>query len=86
MAKTIDDYYVASLIGVPIIEDGYTLVDMQVSYTYALSAGEEVVLNFVGKNLTDEEYVEQELPLGTQGGFRGWGAPRTYAFEVLWKH
>ena len=50
------------------------------------------VLLFRGQNLTDEQYREQALFLGTgttvldsggpNTGFQGWGAPRTYALEV----
>ncbi len=35
-----------------------------------------------GKNLADKEYLEQALPLGDNGGFQGWGPPRTGALEI----
>ena len=57
-----------------------------------LNNGSTLSLSLFGKNLTDELYREQALFLGggtmllpsggPNTGFQGWGAPRTYAFEV----
>ena len=62
------------------------LVDIQISYRWNLDNNDVVKLAFYGKNITDEEYVEQELVLGEQGGFKGWGPPATYALELQWTH
>jgi len=71
----------------PEYEEGYTLVDARVSYDIALERdGSNVVLSLVGKNLTDEEYREQTLPLGANGGFQGWAPPLTWAAELVWNH
>ena len=71
--------------GTPNFEKGYTLVDMHLSYTFELADGSSVVAALTGKNVLDEEYVEQELALGN-GGFRGWGPPRQLALELRWDH
>ena len=61
---------------------------------YDIKTQNDAILSFSlhGKNLTDEEWREQALFLGSgtevlpnggpNTGFQGWGAPRTYAFEV----
>ncbi|MEM9622428.1 MAG: TonB-dependent receptor [Pseudomonadota bacterium] len=68
----------------PQVEDGYTLIDSRISYEWNMANDSVVTLSLVGKNLTDEEYREQALPLGANGGFQGWAPPRTYAAEVVW--
>jgi iron complex outermembrane receptor protein len=65
-------------------EDGYTLIDARASYDWEMSDGQVLRVSLFGKNLADKEYREQALPLGN-GGFQGWGPPRTYALEVLWQ-
>ena len=35
-------------------------------------------------DLTDKEYLTEALPLGN-GGFEGWGTPRTVAVELLYQ-
>ena len=41
-------------------------------------------LSLIGKNLNDKEYLVEALPLGN-GGFEGWGTPRTIAVELLYQ-
>ncbi len=80
-----DDVWIASNAGQRVIQDGYPLYDARVAYEWRLDNEDYVVFSLTGKNLADEEYIEQELPLGF-GGFRGWGPPRQIAFEVVWNH
>jgi iron complex outermembrane receptor protein len=84
-AKVTDDVWIASNAGQRVIQDGYPLYDARIAYEWRLANEDFVLFSLVGKNLADEEYIEQELPLGF-GGFRGWGPPRQIAFEVLWNH
>ena len=70
----------------PEYEDGVTLIDARVSYEITLQDDRNVVLSVIGKNLTDEEYREQTLPLGANGGFQGWAPPMTWAIEVVWNN
>ncbi|MDA0979130.1 MAG: TonB-dependent receptor [Proteobacteria bacterium] len=70
----------------------YDLWDARVAYDMRLKNEAVLSLSLFGKNLTDEEYREQALFLGAgtqvlpsggpNTGFQGWGAPRTYAFEI----
>jgi iron complex outermembrane receptor protein len=70
----------------------YGQVDARIAYDMQLNNGSTLSLSLFGKNLTDELYREQALFLGggtmllpsggPNTGFQGWGAPRTYAFEV----
>jgi outer membrane receptor protein involved in Fe transport len=85
-AKVTDDVQIASLVGVPIIEEGYTLWDARIAYAWNLGNGDILMFEVFGKNLNDEEYREQELPLGIGGGFRGWGPPRQIAAALTWTH
>lgn len=64
----------------PVPQNGYTLLDANVSYEFQVME-HSVRVGFVGHNLTDKQYKEQELPLGP-GGFRGWGAPRYVGGEL----
>jgi len=64
----------------------YGLLDVRVSWTVPLD-GDALSISLFGKNLSDEEYLEQALFLGEfNTGFQGWGAPRTIAFEVSYVH
>ncbi len=68
-----------------LFEGGYSSVDARVAYSWALNNGDQLTLTALGKNLTDEEWKEQALFLGgPDTGFQGWGAPRTYAMEIVW--
>ena len=70
----------------------YAQVDARIAYDIQLANDATLSLSLFGKNLTDELYREQALFLGggtmllpsggPNTGFQGWGAPRTYAFEV----
>ncbi|HEU4430612.1 MAG TPA: TonB-dependent receptor, partial [Myxococcota bacterium] len=64
----------------PVRQGDYTLLDANISYEFQI-AERSVRVGFVGKNLTDKQYKEQELPLGP-GGFRGWGPPRYLGGEL----
>jgi outer membrane receptor protein involved in Fe transport len=60
----------------PVGQSGYTLVDANLGYEFKFGAGERSArVGFVGRNLSDERYKEQALPLG-EFGFQGWGPPR----------
>lgn len=77
-----DDFVlVNSITGVPVFEKGYTLMDASLAYTWSTASGNDFRVSLSGKNLTDEEYREQALPLGPFGGFQGWAPPRTAAVE-----
>jgi len=64
----------------PVSQDGYTLLDANISYEFQVRE-HSLRVGFVGRNLTDKQYKEQELPLGP-GGFRGWGPPRYLGGEI----
>lgn len=87
-AKATDDWVISggATSTNPEYEDGVTLIDARVSYEFALQDERNVVLSLIGKNLTDEEYREQTLPLGANGGFQGWAPPMTWAVEVVWNN
>ena len=78
--------------GVNTFDGDYQLWDARIAFDIHLKNDAVLSLSAFGKNLTDEEYREQALFLGdgffdlpTGGpntGFQGWGAPRTYAFEI----
>lgn len=56
------------------------------AYSCEMSNGNQVAITAFGKNLTDEEFKEHALFLGgPTTGFQGWGAPRTYAVELVWE-
>ena len=68
-------------------EDGYGQLDARVAYEWVLNNGGILNVSVFGKNLTDEEFREQALFLGGfNTGFQGWGAPRTYAVELVYNH
>lgn len=70
----------------------YDLWDARIAYEMRLANDQTLTFTASGKNLSDEEYREQALFLGggtfllpsggPNTGFQGWGAPRTYAFEI----
>ena len=65
-------------------EDAYSIIDARAAYQWNLKDGSYVLFALTGKNLSDTKYLDQALPLGN-GGFQGWGSPRTYALEVTWQ-
>lgn len=69
-----------------ITEDAYTLWDARIAYSFRLENDRSFTISAYGKNLANEEYKEQILLLGVDGGFQGWGAPRTYAVEFSYHH
>ena len=70
-----------------IYEDGYNRLDARVAYEWTLANAGQMILAVFGKNLTDEEYREHQLDLAPPDfGFQGWGAPRTWAVELQYRH
>lgn len=85
-----DDFVIANnlLTGeTNVAQDGYTLVDARIALEWAFNGGRDIfTVGIYGRNLTDEEYKDYELPLGDTGGFQGWGPPRHYALELRYSH
>lgn len=66
-----------------LFEGDYGQWDAQIGYDMQLNNDDTLSFSLYGKNLGDTEFKEQALFLGgPTSGFQGWGAPRTYAFEV----
>jgi iron complex outermembrane receptor protein len=66
-----------------LFEGDYGQWDAQFGYDMELNNGSQLSFSLYGKNLSDTEFKEQALFLGgPTAGFQGWGAPRTYAFQV----
>jgi len=78
--------------GLDAFDGDYQQWDARIAYDIRLQNDSILSLSAFGKNLSDEEYREQALFLGSgteiladggpNSGFQGWGAPRTFAFEV----
>ena len=85
--KTVGDFLLVNTGGGAdqrLYEGGYDGVDARIAYEWTMDRGTTVSASVFGKNLTDEEWREQALFLGGPNtGFQGWGAPRTYAFELM---
>ncbi len=85
-----DDFVIANnlLTGeTNVAQDGYTLVDARIALEWAFNGGRDIfTVGLYGRNLTDEEYKDFELPLGDTGGFQGWGPPRHYGLELRYAH
>ncbi len=82
--KFIDDHFlvVAATGGEEILQEGYGLLDMNLSYAWNVE-GADVAVSFIAKNLTDEVYLVNALSGGFPGtGFGGFGDPRTFLGEV----
>jgi len=75
-----------------VTQDGYTLIDARLAFQWNMQDNSLLRLSLIGKNLTDEEYLQEALPLAVPGltafagGFQGWGPPRTIALELLYQH
>jgi len=69
--------------GTPVPQNGYTLWDANLSYEFQVQE-HTIRAGFVGRNLLNKEYKDQELPLGP-GGFRGWGPPRYVGGELTFE-
>lgn len=68
-----------------VIQDAYSIYDARAAVQWNLNDGDLLRLSLVGKNLDDEEYLATALPLGN-GGFQGWGSPRSVALELVYQH
>jgi len=64
----------------PVPQNAYTLWDANLSYEFQVQE-HTIRAGFVGRNLLNKAYKDQELPLGP-GGFRGWGPPRYVGGEL----
>ena len=88
--KTVGDFLLVNTGGGAdqrLYEGGYAQMDARISYSFETSGGDQWSITAFGKNLTDEAFKEHALFLGgPTTGFQGWGAPRTYALELIWNH
>ncbi|MDC1314150.1 TonB-dependent receptor [Pseudomonadales bacterium] len=86
--KTVGDFLLVNTGGGAdqrLYEGGYSQIDARISYSFETSGGDQWSITAFGKNLTDEAFKEHALFLGgPTTGFQGWGAPRTYALELVW--
>lgn len=70
-----------------IVEGNNDNLDARIAYEWQMQNGDSLTLSAYGKNLTDEEWLQSALFLGGfRTGFQSWAAPRTYAFEVTYRH
>jgi iron complex outermembrane receptor protein len=67
-----------------VTQKAYSLVDMREALQWNMQENHTLRLSLIGKNLNDKQYLTEALPLGN-GGFEGWGAPRTWALELLYQ-
>jgi iron complex outermembrane recepter protein len=67
-----------------VTQKAYSLVDMRAAVQWNMEDNHTLRLSLIGKNLNDKEYLTEALPLGN-GGFEGWGSPRTWAMELLYQ-
>jgi iron complex outermembrane receptor protein len=67
-----------------VTQKAYSLVDMRAAVQWSMEDNRSLRLSLIGKNLNDKEYITEALPLGN-GGFEGWGTPRTWALELLYQ-
>ena len=85
--KTVGDFLLVNTGGGAdqrLFEGSYDGVDARIAYEWTMDSGTTVSASLFGKNLTDEQWREQALFLGgPDTGFQGWGAPRTYALELM---
>ncbi len=68
-----------------VTQKAYSLIDARAAIQWNMNDGNLLRLSLIGKNLNDKEYIVEALPLGN-GGFQGWGAPRTIALELVYQH
>jgi iron complex outermembrane recepter protein len=68
-----------------VTQKAYSLIDMRAAVQWNMGNGNLLRLSLIGKNLDDKEYITEALPLGN-GGFEGWGTPRTWGLELLYQH
>jgi outer membrane receptor protein involved in Fe transport len=67
-----------------VTQKAYSLVDMHAALQWNMQDNHTLRLSLIGKNLGDKEYITEALPLGN-GGFEGWGSPRTWSLELLYQ-
>lgn len=66
-----------------LFEGGYHNIDAAAGLSWETNNGSEISVTLMGKNLTDEEWLDNALFLGgPTTGFQGWGYARTYAVEL----
>ncbi len=66
-------------------EPGYELWDVRLAYEWPMPNEDLLIIEVIGKNVTDEEYRQQRLFLGN-GLFQGWGPPETWAISLAYRH
>jgi iron complex outermembrane receptor protein len=71
--------------GAPFYEPANELWDARLAYEWSLANDAMLLIELIGKNLTDVEYRQQRLFLGN-GLFQGWGPPRTWALALSYRH
>ena len=75
-----DEFFVStSTVGSPVLQEAYELLDATLAYELPMQNEGSMRLALVGRNLLNEEYLEQALPVA---GFQGWGPPRYVGLEV----
>ena len=67
-----------------VTQKAYSLVDARAAFQWNMENSNLLRLSVIGKNLNDKEYLSEALPLGN-GGFEGWGTPRTIAVELMYQ-
>ncbi|MEM7098565.1 MAG: TonB-dependent receptor [Pseudomonadota bacterium] len=75
-----------------LFEGGYSQVNARIQYDWPVGEDGRATIALFGKNLTDAEWREQALFLGSGSellvdggpntGFQGWGAPETWGLEL----
>ncbi len=77
-----DDFFlIVPTLGVPVQEGGYHQFDVTAGFETTFR-DVDMRIEFIGRNLSDEEFREQALPLLGTGGFQGWAPPRTVAGQL----
>jgi len=75
-----DELFIStSTVGSPVLQEAYDLFDATLAYELPMQNEGSMRLALVGRNLLNEEYLEQALPVA---GFQGWGPPRYVGLEI----
>lgn len=78
--KYMDEFFIStSTVGSPVLQEAYELFDATLAYELPMQNEGSMRLALVGRNLLNEEYLEQALPVA---GFQGWGPPRYVGLEI----
>lgn len=78
--KYMDEFFIStSTVGSPVLQEAYDLFDATLAYELPMQNEGSMRLALVGRNLLNEEYLEQALPVA---GFQGWGPPRYVGLEI----